>query len=125
MSVTERKIICLIFLRKMKDPLIKKKVFSLSMAEKIALKFADFKSIKRFEENFKMIYKFSMEKFKSEILATTESSKKEDDEYYAYFFKEAAKRLNLPIKEFLDPTNPRKKNCKYHLMNMDYLALIL
>lgn len=40
-----------------------------------------------------MIYKFSMDKFKSEILATTESSKKEEDEYYGYFFKETAKKL--------------------------------
>lgn len=88
------------------------------------------KSSKRKEENIKFIYKWIMKKLKKDFpLASHESPAESNAKFYDFYFDDIAKKLNVSVEAFHDPTNQEKRAkgnsaSKYKSINTDFLKHI-
>lgn len=86
----------------------------------------DFISLKRFEENFKFLFKHSLVFFKKKLeLNKKIPCIKGDRAVYQYYFSEISKSMKIPLENFMDPSiNRKEKSCKIKTFGRKYLQLI-
>lgn len=89
--------------------------------------FKDFTSVKRFEEEFKFLFKYAIQFLKKEL----ETNKiipynKKDIFLYEYYFNDISKEKNIPLTHFMDPSIIRKdKQKQIKTFGIQYLKILL
>ena len=124
----ERTLVYYILSRKMK-----KNIFNiLGYDKKIGLddftdlidEYINFRSSKRFEEIFKLVFKSFINHKKDLIFGRNVYKKKDEFSLYIHYFNKTACELNIPIHNFMDPTKGKQKK-KFKNFRKSYLKLIL
>ena len=89
--------------------------------------FQDFTSVKRFEEEFKFLFKHAIQYFKKELeMNQIIPVHKKDTFVYKYYFDDISKANNVPLECFMDPSIIRKKKTKQiKTFGLRYLKIIL
>lgn len=86
----------------------------------------DFISLKRFEENFKFLFKHALVFFKKKLEINKKIPYiKGDRAVYQYYFSGISDQMKIPLENFMDPSINRKgKKCKIKTFGRKYLQLI-
>lgn len=96
--------------------------------EYFIINFNNFTSVKRFEEEFKFLFKYAIQFLKKEL----ETNKiipyhKKDTFLYKYYFEEISKARDIPLQYFMDPSIVRKNmgNRQIKTFGIQYLKILL
>ena len=130
-NAVERFFVFMFLLRKKKKHKnwCEKKIKNISLNELVYFinGFKEFTSVKRFEEEFKFLFKYAIQYLKKEL----ETNKliryhKKDIFLYQYYFEEIAVKMGISIDYFMDPSIVRKNKQKsIKTFGLKYLKILL
>lgn len=124
----ERTLIYYILCRKMKKNIFLiidfDKKINLEVFTDLIKEYINFRSSKRFEEIFKLIFKSFINHKKNLIFGKNIYKKKDEFSIYIHYFNKKSCELNIPIQHFMDPTKGKHKK-KFKNFRKSYLKLIL
>lgn len=89
--------------------------------------YSDFTSVKRFEEEFKFLFKYAIQYLKRQLETNKSIPYHQKDSYvYSYYFGEIAKEQNYPLEHFMDPSIERSGDKKsIRTFGLKYLKILL
>ncbi len=89
--------------------------------------FQKFKSSKRFEENFKFLYKFSCRIFKNRLKLENRNidEKQLNYKFLEFYFSQASKKSGIKLIEFSDPAQRPPEVYQFKTFGKKFLNLIL